>query len=257
MDAFSDLAGRVALITGTTSGLGRHAALTLAKAGVKVAITGRRVVRLDGLAKEIAAAGGICHPIALDVTDLNSIKAAADLAEQELGPVSILVNNAGLNAGHPNPVKLTEEDFNTVMNTNVKGALFMATEIAKRLIARKEPGRIVNIASIGAHTVLPGLTLYCLSKAAVAMMTKGLARDWARHHINVNAICPGYFETEINSDWFKTDGGQAQIQGFPRRRLMEAADLDGLLLFLTSVASAATTGGIFTIDDGQSLGGVG
>lgn len=247
-----DLTGKVALVTGATSGLGRRFALLLAKAGAAVAITGRRVDRLDTLKAEIEAMGGKALPIALDVTDPASIKACVEAAEQGLGPVGILVNNAGMNV-QALPHEVTPEGFDTMFDTNVRGAFFMAQAVGNRMIARGEGGRIINIASIGAFTQLPGLTIYCMTKAAVAMMTKSLAKEWARKQINVNAMCPGFIETELNSEWFQSEGGQKQIKTWPRRRLGVESDLDGTLLLLASDHSRFITGSLFTADDGQSL----
>ncbi|MGB3811028.1 MAG: SDR family NAD(P)-dependent oxidoreductase [Parvibaculum sp.] len=247
-----DLTGKVALVTGATSGLGRRFALLLAKAGAAVAITGRRVDRLDTLKAEIEAMGGKALPIALDVTDPASIKACVKAAEQGLGPVGILVNNAGMNV-QALPHEVTPEGYDTMFDTNVRGAFFMAQAVGNRMIARGEGGRIINIASIGAFTQLPGLTIYCMTKAAVAMMTKSLAKEWARKQINVNAMCPGFIETELNSEWFQSEGGQKQIKTWPRRRLGVESDLDGTLLLLASDHSRFITGSLFTADDGQSL----
>jgi NAD(P)-dependent dehydrogenase (short-subunit alcohol dehydrogenase family) len=247
-----DLTGKVALVTGATSGLGRRFALILAKAGAKVAITGRRVERLSTLKQEIEAMGGTAAAIALDVTDTDSIAACLAATEAELGPLDILVNNAGMNV-QALPADVTPEGFDTMFDTNVRGAFFMAQAAGRSMIARGQGGRIINIASIGAHTVLPGLTIYCMTKAAIGMMTRSLGKEWARHHINVNAICPGFIETELNSDWFKTEGGQKQIKSWPRRRLGLEEDLDGTLLLLSSAAGRFITGSLFTVDDGQSI----
>lgn len=247
-----DLTGKVALVTGATSGLGRRFALILAKSGASVAITGRRVDRLETLQAEIASVGGKALPIPLDVTDPASIKACVEAAEQGLGPVNILVNNAGMNV-QAMANEVTPEGYDTMFDTNVRGAFFMAQAVGNRMIARGEGGRIINIASIGAFTQLPGLVLYTMTKAAVAMMTKSLAKEWARKNINVNAMCPGFIETELNSEWFQSEGGQKQIKTFPRRRLGQESDLDGTLLLLASDHSRFITGSLFTADDGQSL----
>ncbi len=247
-----DLTGKVALVTGATSGLGRRFALILAKSGASVAITGRRVDRLETLQAEIASIGGKALPIALDVTDPASIRACVGAAEQGLGPVNILVNNAGMNV-QAMANEVTPEGYDTMFDTNVRGAFFMAQAVGNRMIARGEGGRIINIASIGAFTQLPGLVLYTMTKAAVAMMTKSLAKEWARKNINVNAMCPGFIETELNSEWFQSEGGQKQIKTFPRRRLGQESDLDGTLLLLASDHSRFITGSLFTADDGQSL----
>jgi len=247
-----DLSGKIALVTGATSGLGRHFALLLAKAGATVAITGRRLDRLDGLKAEIEAMNGKVLPVELDVMNTDSITACVEAIEKHLGPVNILVNNAGMNVNAA-PHLVTPEGYDTMFNTNVRGAFFMAQAVGKSMLARGEGGRIINIASIGAFTQLSGLTIYGMTKSAVAMMTKSLAKEWARYQINVNAICPGFIETELNSGWFHSEGGQKQIKSFPRRRLGTASDLDGTLLLLASDHSRFITGSLFTVDDGQSL----
>ena len=247
-----DLAGKTAFVTGATSGLGRRFARLLADAGASVAIAGRRVDRLQTLKAEIETAGGKCAAVALDVTDAKRIVPALDEAESALGPIDILVNNAGMNS-FGMVTDLPDEGFDAVMNTNLRGPFFLARETGRRMIARGQGGRIINIASIGTFKVLPGLTAYCISKAAIGMMTKCLAREWARHRINVNAICPGYIETELNSEWFESEGGKKQINSFPRKKLMEEENLDAMMLLLASDRSSAITGSLLTVDDGQSL----
>ncbi|HVZ69483.1 MAG TPA: SDR family NAD(P)-dependent oxidoreductase [Rhizomicrobium sp.] len=248
-----ELAGKTAFVTGATSGLGRRFARILADAGASVAICGRRMDRLIALKAEIEGTGGRCAAIMLDVTDASRIVPALDEAESALGPIDILVNNAGMNS-FGLVVDLPDEGFDAVMNTNVRGPFFLAREVGRRMIARSaKDGRIINIASIGTFKVLPGLTAYCISKAAIGMMTKCLAREWARYDINVNAICPGYIETELNSDWFASEGGKKQINSFPRKRLAKEEDLDEMLLLLASEKSRSITGSLLTVDDGQSL----
>lgn len=248
-----DLREQTAFITGATSGFGARFAEVLSDAGARVVITGRRVERLYALRDKIAAKGGQATALALDVTDVAGIRASVSAAEKAAGPISILVNNAGLNI-QSSASALSEEDYNTLMNTNVKGAFFVAQAVGTRMVEQKIQGRIVNIASIGAFKALPGLVAYSMSKAAVAMMTKGLAREWAKHHIAVNAICPGFIETELNDQWFQSEGGQRQIAGFPRRRIGRAEDLDATLLLLCSKHASFITGSLFTVDDGQLLG---
>lgn len=252
-----DLSGKIALVTGTTSGLGRHFALTLADAGATVAITGRRVERLKDLHNEITNKGGRALAMGLDVQDVASIRQCVAQCETELGPIDILVNNAGVN-GAARAVDVTPEIYDELFDTNLRGAYFMSTEVAKRMIARNKnnpqvTGKIINIASAAANVLLPGLTLYNISKAGMAMMTKALAREWARQGVSVTAINPGYIETELNSDWFHSEKGKAQIATFLRRRLNQASDLDGALLLLCSEGSAIMTGSIIDVDDGQSL----
>jgi NAD(P)-dependent dehydrogenase (short-subunit alcohol dehydrogenase family) len=211
---------------------------------------------LEVLAGEIRAAGGVALPIGMDVTDADSVAAAFDAAEASVGPVDTVFANAGMN-NRALAVEITPEAWDEVMAVNVHGVFLTAREGAKRMIAagsrESGRGRVVLIASIGAHKVLPGLTAYCTSKAAVAMMGRSLAREWANRGINVNVLCPGYALTELNAEWFDEAGGKAQIASFPRRRLMDVSDLDAMSLYLASDASRAITGSVFTLDDGQSL----
>jgi NAD(P)-dependent dehydrogenase (short-subunit alcohol dehydrogenase family) len=251
-----DLSGRVALVTGASSGLGRRFSRILAANGAKVALAARRVDRLAALADEIRAAGGEAAAVAMDVTDEASVIAGFDAAQEALGPVDTVIANAGMNS-RGMAVDLPVEEFDQVMAINSRGVFLTAREGARRMIAAgsKESGkgRIVLVASIGAIKVLPGLVPYCASKAAVAMMGKAMAREWANRGININVICPGYIETELNADWFAEEGGKKQVAGFPRRRLMDEQDLDGMMLWLCGDASRAVTGSMFVLDDGQTL----
>lgn len=247
-----DLKGRVAFVTGATSGLGRHFAGVLAKAGAAVAISGRRAERLVEVRGEIEAGGGSCADIVLDVTDARQIAPALDRAEAALGAVDILVNNAGMSANGP-VADITTADFDAVMSTNLRAPFLLAQDVGRRMIARGKGGRIINIASITAFRVLPGSAPYCISKAGLAMMTQCMAREWARYDINVNAICPGFIETELNDAWFESDKGKAQIRSFPKRRLQRPDDLDSTLLLLASDSSRAITGALFNVDEAQSL----
>lgn len=251
-----DLDGRTVLITGASSGLGARFARVAAAAGAKLALAARRIDRLESLAREITAGGGVAYAVAMDVTDEASVIAGFDAAQAALGPIDTVIANAGMNS-EGLATDVAAEEFDRVMAINVRGVFLTAREGARRMIAAgsrdSRRGRVVLIASIGAQKVLPGLTAYCTSKAAVVMMGRSLAREWANRGINVNVICPGYVETELNADWFATEGGKAQTAGFPRRRLMEADDLDAMALYLASDASRAVTGSIFTLDDGQTL----
>ncbi|HYG26741.1 MAG TPA: SDR family NAD(P)-dependent oxidoreductase [Caulobacteraceae bacterium] len=250
------LEGKVAVVTGASSGLGRRFAHVLSDAGAAVALMARRTDRLAAEVSAIEAKGGRAVAIPLDVADAQAIGPALDEAQAALGPISILINNAGV-GGEGMALDISVEAFDQTFDVNVRGVFFAAREAVRRMIdsgvAAAGEARIVNIASIAAFTVLPGLSAYCGSKASVAMLTKALAREWARPQIAVNAICPGYIETEINADWLAGEGGQKQIRGFPRRRLMDENALDEALLMLAGASGRFITGTLVTIDDGQSL----
>ena len=251
-----DLSGRIALVTGASSGIGHRLALNLAEAGAKVVVAARRADRLAELVGQVEAGGGQALAVSMDVADEASVVAGYDAAEAAIGPIDTVYANAGMSI-EGLALTLSAADFDQIMAVNVRGVFLTAREGARRMIkaGSKESrrGRMVLVASMGAHKVLPGLTAYCTSKAAVAMMGRSLAREWANQGINVNVICPGYLETEINSGWFASEGGKKQVQTFPRRRLMGEGDLDPVLLYLGADASAGTTGALFNIDDGQSL----
>jgi NAD(P)-dependent dehydrogenase (short-subunit alcohol dehydrogenase family) len=250
------LEGQVAVVTGASSGLGRRFAHVLAGQGAAVALMARRTDRLDAEVAAIRAAGGQAVAVALDVAEVAAIGPALDAAADALGPISILVNNAGV-GGDGMALDLTPEVWDQTFNVNVRGVFFAAREAARRMIdsgvAAEGRARIINIASIAAFEVLPGLGAYCASKAAVAMLTRGLAREWARRQIAVNALCPGYIETEINADWFASEGGRRQMGAFPRRRLMDEDALDEALLMLAGPSARFITGALLNIDDGQAL----
>lgn len=248
--------GKIALVTGASSGLGARFAKVLAQAGAQVVLASRRVERLKELRAEIEADGGAAHVVALDVTDYGSIKSAIAHAETEAGPIDILVNNSGVSTTQ-RLVDVTPEDYAFVMDTNQRGAFFVAQETAKRMIARakgdpKKQHRIINIASVAGLRVLPQIGIYCMSKAAVVHMTKSMAVEWGRYGININAICPGYISTEINQEHFGTEQGRTLINMLPRKRLGQPEDLDGLLLLLASDESRFINGAIITADDGMS-----
>ncbi|WP_416896975.1 MAG: SDR family NAD(P)-dependent oxidoreductase [Minwuia sp.] len=247
------LDGKVALVTGASSGLGAHFARVLAASGAAVGIAARRVERLEALVDEITSNGGRAFATSLDVTETGQIDAAVEAVEQALGPVDILVNNSGVTA--PNAIhRISEDDYDFVLDTNLKGAFFMAQAVGKRLIERKASGRIINISSTLAHRVIGQLSIYCMSKAALDQMTTAMALEWARYDINVNAICPGYIETEMNTDYWKTEGGQAFLQRFPRPRVGEPKDLDGALLLLAGEEGRFMNGSIIRVDDGFAVG---
>ncbi len=248
-----DLSGKVALVTGASSGLGARFAKVLAQAGATVALAARRVERLKELRAEIDAEGGEAHVYALDVVSLAGIRACMVQVESDLKKIDILVNNSGVSA-QGRALDVSEEEYDYVMNTNLKGAFFVAQQAARVMTAKKTPGRIINIASVAGMRVLPQLSAYCISKAGVIQMTRAMALEWGRYGINVNAICPGYIETEINSAYFKSENGQKLLNLLPRRRLGQAEDLDGLLLLLASDASGFVNGAAIAADDGLAVG---
>ncbi|HSD54165.1 MAG TPA: SDR family oxidoreductase [Burkholderiales bacterium] len=243
------LDGKKALVTGASSGLGWRFASALAEAGAEVALAARRTDRLEALKAGIERAGGRAHAFAMDVTDVASVRAGVAAAEAALGALDILVNNSGVSVTK-RAGDVEEADYDAVMDTNAKGAFFVAQAAGRAMIAAKRPGRIVNIASAAGLRVLGQLSVYCMSKAAVIHMTRALALEWGRYGINVNALCPGYIETEINRDYWKTDGGQKLIGMLPRRRVGKPADLDGLLLLLASEHSGFVNGAVISADDG-------
>ena len=255
-----DLSGRVALITGASGGLGEQFAKTLARAGAAVVLASRRTDRLMALRAHIEAAGGDAHVVAMDVTDRASIKAAVAHAETEVGAIDILVNNSGVSTTQ-RLQDVSEEDYDYIFDTNTKGAFFVAQEVGKRMLARANGaapgtyvgGRIVNIASMAGLKVLPQIGVYCMSKAAVVQMTKAMAVEWGRFGINVNAICPGYIDTEINHHHWQTDAGQKLINMLPRKRLGTPQDLDAVLMMLCANESRFINGAIIQADDGFGL----
>jgi NAD(P)-dependent dehydrogenase (short-subunit alcohol dehydrogenase family) len=255
-----DLSGRVALITGASSGLGEQFARTLARAGAAVVLAGRRVERLKTLRSEIEALGGDAHVVGLDVTDTHSIRSAIAHAETEVGAIDILVNNSGVSTTQK-LVDVTPEDYDYVFDTNTRGAFFVAQEVGKRMLARARGaapgtytgGRIVNIASMAGLRVLGQIGVYCMSKAAVIHMTRAMALEWGKFGINVNAICPGYIDTEINHHHWQTEQGQKLIAMLPRKRLGEPQDLDALLVMLCSNESHFINGAVIAADDGFAL----
>ena len=249
--------GKIALVTGASSGLGERFAKVLARAGAQVVLASRRTERLKELRAEIEAEGGAAHVVALDVTDYGSIKAGIAHAETEAGPIDILVNNSGVSTTQ-RLVDVTPDDYAFVMDTNQRGAFFVAQEAAKRMIARakgdpKLQHRIINIASVAGLRVLPKIGIYCMSKAAVVHMTKAMAVEWGKYGINVSAICPGYIGTEMNADYFESEQGRHLIDTLPRKRTGKPEDLDGILLLLAAEESHFINGAIIAADDGMSV----
>jgi NAD(P)-dependent dehydrogenase (short-subunit alcohol dehydrogenase family) len=249
------VAGQVALVTGASSGIGEHLAELLAAAGARVAAAARRTDRLAALAQRIAARGGACLPVACDVTDRESIVAALAAAEDGLGAVSILVNNAGVVVSKPF-FEHTEADWDYVVDTNLKGAWLAAREFAHHLVEHRRPGRIVNISSILGFRTIGHVPAYCAAKAGLTHLTHVLAIELARHGILVNALAPGYVETDFNRRYFQSEAGKALVRRIPLRRIAQAPDLDGALLFLASPASAYVTGAVISVDGGHGVAAI-
>lgn len=252
-----DLSGRVAFVTGASSGLGAQFARALARAGAGVVLASRRVERLKDLRAQIEAEGEDAHVVALDVTSIDSIRSAVAHAETEMGSIDILVNNSGVSTTQ-RIQDVGEEDFDFVFDTNVKGSFFVAQEVGKRMIARARGaapgtftgGRIINIASMAGLKVLPQIGIYAMSKAAVVHMTKAMALEWGRFGINVNAICPGYIDTEINHHHWDTEQGRKLMQMLPRKRVGQPEWLDALIVMLASNQSHFINGAVIAADDG-------
>lgn len=247
-----DLSGRVALVTGASSGLGRHFALTLAKAGVKVALAARREGRLEETVQLIESGGGKAMAVALDVTDPEAVIPAFDKAEDALGHISIVVTAAGV-ATNGLFTKMSEEDWRFVMNANVDGVFRTAREGARRMRDHGQGGSIVNVASILAFSVQKGLSAYATSKAAVMQMTRAMALELASDGIRVNALAPGYFSTEMNEDFLASEAGQKMISTIPQARIGKPSELDGALLLLASDAGSFITGATIPVDGGALL----
>lgn len=251
-----DLSGRVVLVTGASSGLGYRFAQIIAAHGARVVAAARRIEQLEQLQGEVQREGGVLLPVKLDVSSEVSVIAGFDAAEQAFGNVDTIVANAGINLPG-SALRLSVGDFDQMSSVNFRGVFLTAREAARRMIAagstERKHGRITIVSSITAHHPAAGVPVYCATKAAVAQLGRALAKDWARKGINVNVLCPGYIETDMNEHVWDKPGGKALLESFPRSRIMDASALDSILLYLCSDASQQTTGSIFTIDDGQTL----
>ena len=248
MSKLFDLNGKAVLVTGASSGLGAHFARCLGAAGASVVLAARRTDRLASLQAELTGKNIKATAVELDVQSGMSIAAALDAA----GPLDIVVNNAGISIVKP-ALDMPEEDWDAVVDTNLRGAWLVAQTAGKRWVAAKRPGVIVNIASILGLRTIGQVAPYNASKAGLIHLTRALAMEWARYSIRVNAICPGYIETEMNSDFWKTPGGQRLIERIPQRRIGQPEHLDGALLLLASDAGTFMTGSVLTVDGGHTV----
>ena len=252
MPGLFDVSKEIIFVTGASQGLGRQFARVLSAHGAAVALAARQTAKLKSLEDEIRGQGGRAVAVEMDVTDIASIAKAIDGAEAALGPVSVLINNAGI-AIEKLAVDQTEADWDAVINANLKGAYFAATEMARRLIARQQEGNIVNIASVLGTGVIKFLSPYTISKAGIIQATKALALELAVNNIRVNALAPGYIDTEMNHDFWSTPSGEKLAKRIPQRRVGTEADLDGAIMLLASGASRYMTGSVVTVDGGYLL----
>jgi 3-oxoacyl-[acyl-carrier protein] reductase len=252
MSDLFDVSKEIILITGASQGLGRQFARVLAARGAAVVLAARQTAKLKSLEDEIKAGGGRAAAVAMDVTDAASISKGIDAAEAALGPLTVLVNNAGI-AIEKLAVEQTEADWDAVIGANLKGAYFTATEVARRMIVRKAEGNIVNIVSVLGFGVLKAVSPYTISKAGLVQATKAIALELAGNNIRVNALAPGYIDTEMNHAFWETPGGERLIKRIPQRRVGAESDLDGAILLLASQASRYMTGSVITVDGGFLL----
>ena len=252
MSNILSLAGRRALVTGASRGLGRHFALTLAHAGARVALASRSPAALAEVALKASTLGPNAAVVALDVTDAGGVERAVADAAEKLEGLDILVNNAGIAVPKP-ALDLTEADWDATVDTDLKGAFLVAQAAARIMKEQARGGSIVNVASITAFWPAGQLAAYAAAKAGLVQLTRVLAREWARHAIRVNALAPGYIATDMNREFFASDAGKKLIQQIPQRTLGQPADLDGALLLLASEAGRHMTGAVITVDGGLSL----
>src|SRR5579871_4457163 len=252
MSGLFDVSKETILVTGASQGLGRQFARVLSAHGAAVALAARQTGKLKSLEEEIRAKGGRAAAVAMDVTDSASIVAGIDAAEAALGPITVLINNAGI-AIEKLAVEQTEADWDAVIGANLKGAYFTATEMARRMIARRQEGNIVNVASVLGFGVMKFLSPYTISKAGIVQATKAMALELAGNRIRVNAIAPGYIDTEINHDFWATPAGEKLTKRIPQRRVGAESDLDGAIMLLASSASRYMTGSVVTVDGGFLL----
>lgn len=251
LESFS-LKGKTALVTGASSGLGRHFSGVLARAGARVIVAARRLDRLEALVEEIKADGGQAAAAQLDVTSPASVQAAFDAAEAAFGPVTVLVNNAGVPA-NSFFTSLTEDDWRQVMEVNLDGVFRVGQEAARRMIKAGQGGSIVNVSSVLGLGILKAVAPYAASKAAVNQLTKAMALELSRERIRVNALAPGYVVTELNDSFLASDSGKKLLARVPAGRAADLKELDGPLLLLASDAGSYITGSVLVVDGGSLL----
>ncbi len=247
-----DMTGAVAIVTGASGTLGRQFAVTLAEAGAAVALVGRRRDELEASQRAVTAAGARSEIVIADLTQAGTVSDMMRSVEDAIGAPTVLVNNAGTTAAAPT-AELSIADWDSVMNVNLRGAFLVAQAFGRRRIAAGGGGAIVNVASITGLTAPITITPYAVSKGALVQLTKILAREWARHRIRVNALCPGYFESNMTHSYLGSETGERMLRAVPMRRGGKAGELDGPLLLLASGAGSYMTGATIVIDGGQTL----
>jgi NAD(P)-dependent dehydrogenase (short-subunit alcohol dehydrogenase family) len=252
LDSCFDVSGKTALVTGASSGFGAHFARLLAAHGARVVVAARRLERLNSLVEEIQEAGGEASAAALDVTDAASVTAAFEAAEAAFGVVDIVSNNAGV-AVSKWAVNIDEDDWDFVLDTNLKGAWLVASEAGRRMIAAEKPGSIVNTASILGMRVALTTSSYSASKAGLISLTQSLALEWSRYGIRVNALCPGYFVTELNADFFSTEKGREYLRNTPAGRSGELDELSAPFMLLASEAGSFINGTALPVDGAHHI----
>ncbi len=254
-ESIFDVSGKVAFVSGASSGIGAHFARVLAARGASVIVAARRTERLQNLVDEIEAGGGRASAVSMDVTTEPSVKAAFDQAQDKYGVVEIVSNNAGVADSKP-ALATDQESWDFVLDTNLKGIWLVAREAGSRMIKSRTPGNIVNTASILGIRVALFQSSYCTSKAAVIQLTKSLALEWSRKNIRVNALCPGYFKTEINAAFLESEKGKALVANTPSQRIGELDELTAPFLLLASNAGSFVNGAALVVDGAHSLGNI-
>ena len=253
LSSLFSVAGRRAIVTGASGSLGAQFARCLAQAGADVVLAARRIEPMEALRDELIKIGACAHVVSIDLEASRSVDDAFRLAQDWAGaPIDIVINNSGI--ASPNALlDQSEDEWNTVMTVNLNGARRVANAAVRRMIDAGVHGSIVNVASILGVRQGAGVAAYATSKAALVQLTKQQALEWARHNIRVNALAPGYIETDLNRDYFATDAGAALVRRIPMRRLGQSHELEGALLYLASDAGSFVTGAIQVVDGGHLL----
>ncbi len=251
---YFDLTGKVAIITGGATGIGRGIAEGLADAGAAIVIAARRLEKCDIACKEIAERTGTqTFPCRCDITDREQVAALVDDVAAEFGHMDILVNNSGTGGNEKPILKMTDEDWNRVIDTNLKGVFILSQAVVGKMVERGQGGKIINVASIGALIGWPNMSAYCASKGGCLQLTKSMALEWVRYDIQVNAILPGYFETPMNKEFFATEAGARVIKSsIPMKRIARIEEMKGVAILLASQASSFMTGSAVVVDGGHT-----